>query len=281
MTLNFKTFVEAEKRRLWDADDHRKRSVAKAAKFNSFKGIGQMDISDIGVRDVHQFFDHLNATGRSDTTIIRYGAMLTKVFRAAKRLKDIPEVPEFTTPRAAAEVRPMYFTKKQVLDMCDYFDDSHPEWWMRHWIIIGCKTGMRHGEILTITSETITSRESEAGTTHYEVYLAKTKALTDRRVAISTTARAALAALGDCPKRAHYDAHKFYRAWEEMRVDLLDGDARYVFHTTRHTFATDMANDLKAPISTIGNAMGHRSLKTTARYIKTKSEHQHALVEQL
>ena len=279
--ITFKAFVDLEKRRLWDGDDHRKRSVAKAAKFNSFNGIGQMDISDIRVRDVHQFFDNLIDSGKSDTTVIRYGAMLTKVFRAAEKSKDIDEVPEFTTPRDKAEERPWYYTKQQVRDMCEYFDDSHPEWWMRHWIIIGCKTGMRRGEILTITPDTITSRLSDSGNTIHEVYLAKTKARTDRHVAISTTARAALAALGDCPRETHWDAHKFYRAWGEMRFALFQDDKRYVFHTTRHTFATDMANDLKAPISTIANAMGHKSLKTTARYIKTKSEHQHALVEQL
>ena len=57
-----------------------------------------------------------------------------------------------------------------------------------------------------------------------------------------------------------------------LKREYARDDDTYVFHVTRHTAASKMANDLAVPTVTIAEALGHSSLKTTQKYVHAKPD---------
>jgi integrase len=260
----FLQFTLDQSHLIWRGD-HLRKSEAKAHKFDAFADFSTRPISDFKPRDIHAFFDHLNKQGLSDNTVNHYAAMLTKVFGHAVKEEVITHAPKFTWRQIEQVPRPLYFTQDQLEAIEAYFRESTDDKWLEHFVIIGHQTGMRLGEICQITPDKIVTDDDG----HTWIYLAKTKNGHDRWVPVNKRTRAALRALDDnCT--GYFEHTKFYRAWGRMRRDVLKGDTRYVFHTLRHTAATVMANDLKANTAVIGILLGHRSEKTTRKYIKAK-----------
>ena len=273
----FADYVMSVKLLLWRGD-HLKRSMQKANMFSAFDNYGSRRMNSFGVDCIHSFFKHLEDNGRNNNTINHYAAMLTKVFRQAAKGKLIKEAPQFTWRIVDENKRPLYYTPAQLAAMEAYFTVDHPAWWMRQLIIIGAETGMRLGEILTIEPSTISFDSSDAS---YWAHLLHTKNGDERFVPLNERVLQALSDLDNEPMRHHRgNEHLFYRCWADMRVHILQGDPRYVFHTLRHTAATVMANDFGANTAIIGVLLGHKSEKTTAKYIKTKPQALTALVRQ-
>lgn len=267
---DFLSFVHDERHRLWSGEDHRKKSVKKAEKFANFRDFGSRALGDFTPRNIHDFFDSLTFEGLSDSTVNRYAAMLIRVFTHAVNEEHISHVPKFTWKDEPTNARPLYYTAQQLEKMEEYHRNT-ADWYMEHFIIIGHQTGMRLGEILSVNLHSI--EKDDKGNDW--IYLKDTKNGDDRPVPVNERTYAALAALDFLPAR-HFEHTKFYRAWGRMRADLLHNDSRYVFHTLRHTAATKMANDLKVNSTVIGIMLGHRSEKTTKKYIKAKPS---ALIE--
>ena len=267
---DFLSFVHDERHRLWSGEDHRKKSVKKAEKFANFRDFGSRALGDFTPRNIHDFFDSLTFEGLSDSTVNRYAAMLIRVFTHAVNEEHISHGPKFTWKDEPTNARPLYYTSQQLEKMEEYHRNT-ADWYMEHFIIIGHQTGMRLGEILSVNLHSI--EKDDKGNNW--IYLKDTKNGDDRPVPVNERTYAALAALDFLPAR-HFEHTRFYRAWGRMRADLLHNDPRYVFHTLRHTAATKMANDLKVNSTVIGIMLGHRSEKTTKKYIKAKPS---ALIE--
>ena len=273
-TPTFAEFVDTQATLLWHGD-HLKRSVQKAKIFSGFDEYGSRQLKNFRPACIHAFFDFLEANGRNGNTINHYGAMLTKVFKHSADEGNIVKSPKFTWRKVKGNQRPLYYTNTQLAAMENHFDEYHPAWWLRHFIIIGAETGMRLGEILTLTPSTVISETDGSTWAH----LLHTKNGDERFVPLNTRVKRSLAALDNEPMRYHRgNEHLFYRYWAEMRTKVLQGDRRYVFHTLRHTAATVMANDFHANTAVIGILLGHKSEKTTAKYIKHKPEALQALV---
>jgi integrase len=64
-----------------------------------------------------------------------------------------------------------------------------------------------------------------------------------------------------------------------MRKAILNDDLRYVFHTTRHTCATTLANSGAFNSDLIGAFLGHRDLNTTRKYIKSEPQTMRSMAE--
>ena len=272
--ITFAAFMSQEADRLWRGD-HKHRSIAKGEKFAAFADHSTRHIGDFKPSDIHAFFDSLTAQGLSDNTVNHYAAMLTKVFKQAVKEEVITHAPQFTWKTLENTQRPLYFTKAQLKRVEAWFRDSN-EPWVEHFVVIGHQTGMRLGEICQVAPHSIT--EDDNGDTW--IHLEKTKNGEERFVPVNARAYSALEALGfDC--RGFFEHTRFYRAWGAMRKDILGNDSRYVFHTLRHTAATVMANDLKANTAVIGMLLGHKSEKTTRKYIKAKPSALQALAAQM
>ena len=272
--ITFAAFMSQEADRLWRGD-HKHRSIAKGEKFAAFADHSTRHIGDFKPSDIHAFFDSLTAQGLSDNTVNHYAAMLTKVFKQAVKEEVITHAPQFTWKTVENTQRPLYFTKAQLKRVEAWFRDSN-EPWVEHFVVIGHQTGMRLGEICQVAPHSIT--EDDNGDTW--IHLEKTKNGEERFVPVNARAYSALEALGfDC--RGFFEHTRFYRAWGAMRKDILGNDSRYVFHTLRHTAATVMANDLKANTAVIVMLLGHKSEKTTRKYIKAKPSALQALAAQM
>lgn len=272
--ITFAAFMNQEADRLWRGD-HKRRSIAKGEKFAAFADHSTRHIGDFKPSDIHAFFDSLTAQGLSDNTVNHYAAMLTKVFKQAVKEEVITHAPQFTWKTVENTQRPLYFTKAQLERVEAWFRGSN-EPWVEHFVVIGHQTGMRLGEICQVAPHSIT--EDDNGDTW--IHLEKTKNGEERFVPVNARAYSALEALGfDC--RGFFEHTRFYRTWGAMRKDILGNDSRYVFHTLRHTAATVMANDLKANTAVIGMLLGHKSEKTTRKYIKAKPSALQALAAQM
>ena len=272
--ITFAAFMNQEADRLWRGD-HKRRSIAKGEKFAAFADHSTRHIGDFKPSDIHAFFDSLTAQGLSDNTVNHYAAMLTKVFKQAVKEEVITHAPQFTWKTVENTQRPLYFTKAQLERVEAWFRVSS-EPWVEHFVVIGHQTGMRLGEICQVAPHSIT----EDGNGDTWIHLEKTKNGEERFVPVNARAYSALEALGfDC--RVFFEHTRFYRAWGAMRKDILGNDSRYVFHTLRHTAATVMANDLKANTAVIGMLLGHKSEKTTRKYIKAKPSALQALAAQM
>lgn len=272
--ITFAAFMSQEADRLWRGD-HKRRSIAKGEKFATFADHSTRHIGDFKPSDIHAFFDSLTAKGLSDNTVNHYAAMLTKVFKHAEEMELISHCPKFKWKTVENTQRPLYFTKAQLERVEAWFRGSN-EPWVEHFVVIGHQTGMRLGEICQVAPHSIT--EDDNGDTW--IHLEKTKNGEERFVPVNARAYSALEALGfDC--RGFFEHTRFYRAWGAMRKDILGNDSRYVFHTLRHTAATVMANDLKANTAVIGMLLGHKSEKTTRKYIKAKPSALQALAAQM
>ena len=273
---DFLTFVMFEQHRLWQGTaDHRKKSVRKAEKFSNFRDFGTRALDDFKPHDIHDFFDSLTREGLSDNTVNHYAAMLTRVFNHAVNEEHITHAPKFTWKEVKTNARPLFFTEEQLEKMEAYFKETDDAY-MTHFIVLGHQTGMRLGEITGLTRDSL--EQDDTGATW--VHLTDTKNGDERFVPLNERAQDALAALDYLPAR-YFEHTRFYRAWGRMRRDLLRNDDRYVFHTLRHTAATKMANDIKANSAVIGLMLGHRSEKTTRKYIKAKPSALQAIAAQM
>ena len=275
-TYTFLEYAKEEASRMW-AGKHRERSIAMAERFADFEDFEERPINSYKPRHIHRFLDHVtDEWGLTNNTANHYAAMIIKVFKQAYRNQDIDRVPDFTWKKIEQAHRMAFFTAKQVDQIVDYFERAPEDNWMAQLVIIAANTGMRIGEILSVTPNTVfTNTEGKP-----YVYLAHTKNGDERYIYLNAKAQRALNELDNCPKN-FYVMWKFYRAWKNLRRDLLNGDKNYVFHSLRHTFATRLANEFKLNNTVIAKMMGHRSLVTTSKYVKLMSEVQEAVCDEM
>jgi integrase len=55
----------------------------------------------------------------------------------------------------------------------------------------------------------------------------------------------------------------------------------YTLHTTRHSFATAMANKPNVDIRAVQDILGHSSLETTMRYVHTSDQRKDYAINQI
>lgn len=268
--MNFTDFINSESHNIWynKTPKHVQESVVKMHRFAAFKNIGFKDISDVTALDIHQFCTSLrDDDGLSDNTINHYKAAISICLKYAHDLGLIETLPKIKFAKVRTN-RVRYLSNDEA-EQLDAFLKSYKDgkyWWMRHMCTIALNTGMRHGEILSITPDNVTV-EGDLCTVH----LTNTKNGDDRDVVCAGSTFAALMALEFKPGK-YYSHRKFYNVWDEARYQIAKGDKEFVFHILRHTAATRMANGLKLPTITVAQQLGHRSLQTTAKYVHQTPE---------
>ena len=270
----FLEYAENEAVRMWNGK-HKIRSLKMAEKFDAFSDFGTRPITKFKPRDIHNFLDYLtDDCNLTNNTANHYAAMIIKVFKQAYKNQDIERIPNFTWKKVQNAHRMSYFTPEQVDQIVEYFQKAPKHNWMAPMVVIAANTGMRVGEILSVSPNNIF--ENMEGKPY--VHLQYTKNGDDRYVYLNAKARAALRELDDCPK-SYYIMYNFYAAWKCLRRDVLGCDNRFVFHSLRHTFATRLANEFRLNNTVIAKIMGHRSLVTTSKYVKLMPEVQQSVCD--
>ena len=266
-TVSFLDYTLEEAGRLWH-NDHKVKSIRKAEKFSQFADYSTRSIADYKPRHIHKFLDYLTEEcGLTNNTANHYCAMIIKVFKQAYKNQDIDRVPDFTWKRVDDTHRMTYFDSEQVDEIVKYFRTGKKNTWMADFVLIAANTGMRLGEIRSITPNNV--YQDNKG--DWNAQLLDTKNGDDRIVYLNDKARYALLNLNNQPDN-YYKSWRFYSTWDGMRDKLLGGDENYVFHSLRHTFATRMANEVRLNSFVIAKMMRHRTLKTTEKYVKLMPE---------
>lgn len=261
--MNFIDFVNTEGPHIWH-DKHLAESRAKMHRFGDFNGIGFKDIEDINARDIHEFSKHLLSEGLSENTVNHYKAAISSILKHAYDLEEITKLPKIKFAKVRTN-RVRYLSHDEEQKLLGFFS-GYKHWWMKHLCQIALATGMRHGEILSITPDMVTVEKDKC-----TVHLTNTKNGDDRDVVCAGKTFASLMALEFNPGK-HYSHRKFYNSWDDARYHIAKGDKEFVFHILRHTAATKMANELKLPTVTVAQQLGHRSLQTTAKYVHMTPE---------
>ncbi len=272
--MTFLELVQMDAKLIWSGDIHRARSISKAERFSAFSDYDTRGMGDYKPSHIHRYFDSLEEAGLSNNTINHYGAMVIKVFAHAVHEEHISHVPKFKYRKVKGNQRPLYFTTSQIELMSAYFRNSADFKDLEFYLTIGIQTGMRIGEIRSINERTLIQDETGG----YSVYLADTKNGDSRTVPLSSDALSAIRSLGT-NIIMNWNSKRFYRGWKHMRKAILNDDLRYVFHTTRHTCATTLANSGAFNSDLIGAFLGHRDLNTTRKYIKSEPQTMRSMAE--
>jgi len=261
-------FLHQEAERMWPSPQHRKRSIKQVTDFANFGDNLNRPLSQFLPRDVHAFADHMAEQGSSKATVNRYLASISKLFSHAldeRVTKAVMKIKFNPQPKGAQRFK--VFSKDEQLLIVDFFRERG-DYWMAHMFVLGCKTGMRLGEILMLADGTASISKDGKW-----IELPITKNGKPRNVAIGhpqakKAARFVAEELSD-----HYTKKRFYHRWELCKREFGRNDPDFTFHATRHTAASVMANELGINTIVIADVLGHSSLATTQKYVKAKPDH--------
>lgn len=262
-------FLHREAKRMWPEAKHRKRSIAQVEAFARFGDNLSRPLSQFLPRDIHAFADDLVASGKSQSTANRYLASISKLFNHAvdeRVLTSAMKIKFFKQPKGAQRFK-TFSVDEQAL-ICDFFRDRGDDW-MLHMFVLGCKTGMRLGEVLALSN-------GAAWITDCGQFVELPAAITKtgkRRLCAISHPDAKLAALFVRDQLSkHYSKKAFYYRWGLCKREFGRNDPDFTFHSTRHTAASHMA-EMGVNTIVIAEAMGHSSLQTTQKYVKAKPDH--------
>ena len=265
--MNFIDFVNTEGPNIWH-NKHLAESRSKLHRFGAFQEVGFKGHRGCQCLDIHQFCLHLKEQGLSENTVNHYKAAISSILKHALDLEIISKLPKIKFAKVRSN-RVRYLSDEEATKLDTFLDQykGGKYWWMKHMCTLALNTGMRHGEILSITPDMVTVDGDKC-----TVHLTDTKNGDDRDV-VCAGSTFALMALEFRPGK-FYSHRKFYNVWDEARYRIAKNDKEFVFHILRHTAATKMANELKLPTITVAQQLGHRSLQTTAKYVHQTPETQ-------
>ena len=268
------TLVDKYSHRIWPkGGQHLKRSIAQAKRFDTFHDNPDLLLKNIEAEHIIDFLDTLVTDGASPRTANRYAATLSSVFKFAKKLGKIDDLPHVPFAEEG-EGRLVTYTDEQVSDFIEFFQ-TRGDTWMSDIIITAFNSGMRKGEVVKIGNII----ESELCRKEKTLTIYKTKNGKQRTIPLNRNAFDAVCRLHD-EGMTHYTHRKFYDRWSLLKqvFRLGKGD---VFHALRHTAASKLANEHNANPFVMAELLGHLNLKTTQKYVHADQNSLRNLVDAL
>lgn len=257
----FKEYFLSNADDIWPTSQkHQDESIDRALRFCSYERNGLKQLTDIRPSDIRSFLKSLDDDGMTPATVNRYAAAISKVFKYALEEGDIEKAPVIKY-RKEPDGRPRVFTKEEKECLVWFLQRSRAPW-MADMAILSLQTGMRLGEIIKIGTKH--SKLDQSGPMPV-LTLFNTKNGDPRDVPLNEVAKAAYDRLAGM-HGGFWSSRIFYDVWNEARHRIARGDKHFVFHTCRHSAATQMAN-LNINTTLIGKFLGHRSAETTKKYI--------------
>jgi len=280
-------FAVAEQKRIWPGEQHRTRSLSQLQRFVRFGDHPVRPLTDYLPKHIHAFADQLEQEGLKKTSINRYLATVSKVFSHAVDEEIITHAPKLKFHRED-KVQPRFFSDQEIAHAIDFFEQRGDQW-MADMFLLGVKTGMRRGEILALGG--VSDHNGRLGYAERAVITpdwkwiflpaATTKTNEDRYVPLGS------AQVLDAARRlveslpVEFTHGKFYKRWKLLKREMAGLDDRFVFHVTRHTAATRMANDLQVPTAVIQKMLGHATIQTTQKYVHGKDDTMQAVAARM
>ncbi|ADE38640.1 tyrosine-type recombinase/integrase [Candidatus Puniceispirillum marinum] len=258
-------FAQRYGHEMWPAETHRYRSMNQLKRFLDFSDNRNLSISSILPMDVDDFVIYLSEEGNSVATCNRYVATVSKVMRTAQKKRIIKMAPSFTFGKETGG-RPRTYSKDEIDAIREFFVDNGDQY-MADMVTVACMTGMRKTEIVKMAMGNLIIDEdvnwviipcTHAKNGHERTVPLKHCKDAVRRLCISI------------PEK--YTHRTFYRRWGLAKEHFAPNDPHFVFHVTRHTAASVLANDVKLPTILISKQLGHISPTTTMKYVHSKVE---------
>ncbi len=289
---------EARRRTLAELIDRYKKSVLptkpKSAYEQSYQldwwaqELGELFLSDVTSAVLSEAKDKLLASTskrgkqRSPATVARYMAALSHAFTvAAKEWQWIDDNPfrNVTKPREPRG-RLRFLEREEIerlLSACEQSDNRY----LATIYIIAVSTGMRKGEILSLTWADVDLQRGA-------IVLHETK--NDERRVVPLQGKA-LEYVKDLKKIRRLDSKLLFpgsRSPEKpMKIDtswkealMLAGISDYRFHDNRHTAASYLAMN-GASLAEIADILGHRTLAMVQRYAHLSDSHKAEVVSRM
>ena len=271
------TFFDKYGKRLWQ-DKYLKDCHFMVNRLSNFSNNRTRAIGSYTDDDLYDFMDHLKEEGLSDSTVNRYLAAYSRLFKKAVNKKLMSYAPKVEW-KAIEPGRPRFYTDQEVDDLVEFFLDSdHP--WMADFVIFALNTGMRVGEILSINHPQPKKTIGTISPCGNYIDLKKTKNGEERTVPMNASAKEALRNLDNCPS-GPWTNRKFYDTWKAAKECLAPGDDHFVFHVLRHTCATRLAMEFSVDTLIVGTILGHKSIATTKKYVHAKKENLATIMSKL
>lgn len=255
---------------IWGSWKHRRDSLSHVSKFADYKNMGALPLDQITAKMVIDYRKVLQETPvkegssklLSNATINRHLSAISSVFRFALEVLEVID----DRPRIAllkqAKPNTRAFSREQVEQMLTYLrEDGHH--WMADMVIVGCKTGMRQGEITSLNLDII--EWDHAGK---EILLPASITKTGQPRKVSLAASGAYEAALRLKENIgrEFSAKRFYDRWWDLKDRMgYRGQEWFKFHATRHTAASNMANAGKNSL-VVAEQLGHSSISTTQKY---------------
>jgi len=259
--------------RIWPKDKTRHDNLRACQWFSEFSftddrgefcDCGKLTLDEVKRKHIYAFVEHLMETRKrfGQNTANKYMAAISAVMREAneKSVCDNPIKLRYTTIKNA---RPAYLTRDKEAELCQHLTD-HGHAWIADMVILACNTGMRKNEILSITHREV---EREGDWLYLPEVITKTGEA--RYVPLNDKAAAAYERLLPVVDKV-WSHRTFYWFWNKAKRDVFQNDPNFVFHITRHTAATRLANDVSMSEFNVADIMGHADTRTTRRYVKSK-----------
>lgn len=254
--MNFKELTDL----VWDNHYKNSKSADKTLptlnELTALIGAGK-DITKINVLIADSLVNTWNTKKNSIGTINRKLSILKKILTYAYERDLITKKPIIKIFKDDAK-KILYFKEEEEQQLLEYFKLKHSV--MYSFCVIGFKTGMRMGEILTLTRENI-----EDG--YIRIYAQK--GVVARSIPMTPLVKEVIERL---PEELFIDELNNQNANYHFKTTVknLGMNPNYSIHTMRHTFCSRLVQK-GVDLYTIQTLAGHTDYRTTQRYAHLKN----------
>jgi integrase len=218
-------------------------------------------LEDITTDMIDDYIEHLEDSGRSNGTINRKLAALSKLFTVAIDRGALQAKPKFRRkPEAMGRIRYITRTEEQsILRLLSQFADTEAH----DAVIVLVDTGLRWGELQRLTVRDIDWQTGMLSVWVNKADLPRSVPMT-QRVRSLLLARATAQPVGLLFSLPTYWAIR--GPWQRMKVAMgLVEDEQFTPHCLRHTFCSRLVQS-GVGIETVQKLAGHKTLSITLRY---------------
>lgn len=210
-------------------------------------------------------------TQRSPASVNRELACLSKLLSLARDNAYLKEVPRIKLLREDNQ-RVRYLTDEEEARLLSYLSNSRT--YLRPLVILAMNTGMRRGEITSLTWQRVDFQRNC-------IYVTNTKNGRGRTIPMNEQTRSVLTGSRDTGGDAvdvfaslPHISISFTKACRKARIE------DFHFHDLRHTFATRLA-DSGVDVVTIAALLGHITIHMATRYTHPTDERNRRAIQAL
>lgn len=242
------TIRKAGDGRIWRGQASEAQSLAKLRIIQTVMGDAELDaINDRWVEELKA--ELVGQRGMTDHTVNRYLACLSKALKWAVRMEyralgKLPAIELYNEESGRVRV----LSRAEEAKAYELLDTR-----LTRVVRVAVRTGMRRGELLGVALPQLRTGWVDLWTT---------KSGSPRSIPLTPEDEADLRWLADGRMPT---VQQLRVGWQKLKLAIAPTDNDFVFHCTRHTFATRAVESGVHP-RVLQQLMGHKSFKMTERY---------------